>query len=565
MAYGKGFSRFNEGKRAVSNKNLGPLIKTHMTRCIHCTRCVRFNEEIAGNYQLGAIGRGENTEITSFLEKNIDSELSGNVIDLCPVGALTSKPYAFIARPWELKKTDSIDVFDALGSNIRVDSKGDKILRVLPRINEDINQEWISDKTRFAYDGLNHQRLDRFYFRENDAKLVEISEEKSFDILKNKLLKTKDSKLFAIVGNTLDCESVFSFKLLLDKLNFKNYDCRQDQSFFIPSKRFSYLFNSTISGIDESDLCVLVGTDLRKEAPLINARLRQRIKYSDEKFQVFNFGEKKKTNLDSFNIGNDYYSLNNLKSLKYKSLFKKSKKPIFIIGQGPLVSDDAATLFYFLLDIYNKSIDATSWSGFNVLQNYSGRVGALDLKFYNTKNVNKNSVNDIYNGKYDVLYLFSADELDFEKIPSKTFVIYQGHHGDRAVKRADLIIPTSCFTEKEGIYVNMEGRPQISRQVKMPISGVSNSWNFFRKLSKFLNAEIGYENFSELRSQMFKEVPHLSRISLLSDNNLPNLKIPKVQLSKNLIKASIDNFYMTDSVSRNSPVMSSCSSQMQKK
>ena len=565
MAYGKGFSRFNEGKRAVSNKNLGPLIKTHMTRCIHCTRCVRFNEEIAGNYQLGAIGRGENTEITSFLEKNIDSELSGNVIDLCPVGALTSKPYAFIARPWELKKTDSIDVFDALGSNIRVDSKGDKILRVLPRINEDINQEWISDKTRFAYDGLNHQRLDRFYFRENDAKLVEISEEKSFDILKNKLLKTKDSKLFAIVGNTLDCESVFSFKLLLDKLNFKNYDCRQDQSFFIPSKRFSYLFNSTISGIDESDLCVLVGTDLRKEAPLINARLRQRIKYSDEKFQVFNFGEKKKTNLDSFNIGNDYYSLNNLKSLKYKSLFKKSKKPIFIIGQGPLVSDDAATLFYFLLDIYNKSIDATSWSGFNVLQNYSGRVGALDLKFYNTKNVNKNSVNDIYNGKYDVLYLFSADELDFEKIPSKTFVIYQGHHGDRAVKRADLIIPTSCFTEKEGIYVNMEGRPQISRQVKMPISGVSNSWNFFRKLSKFLNAEIGYENFSELRSQMFEEVPHLSRISLLSDNNLPNLKIPKVQLSKNLIKASIDNFYMTDSVSRNSPVMSSCSSQMQKK
>ena len=565
MAYGKGFSRFNEGKRAVSNKNLGPLIKTHMTRCIHCTRCVRFNEEIAGNYQLGAIGRGENTEITSFLEKNIDSELSGNVIDLCPVGALTSKPYAFIARPWELKKTDSIDVFDALGSNIRVDSKGDKVLRVLPRINEDINQEWISDKTRFAYDGLNHQRLDRFYFREKDAKLVEISEEKSFDILKNKFLKTKDSKLFAIVGNTVDCESVFSFKLLLDKLNFKNYDCRQDQSFFIPSERFSYLFNSKISGIDESDLCILVGTDLRKEAPLINARLRQRIKYSDEKFQVFNFGEKRKTNLDSLNIGNDYYSLNNLKSLKYKNLLKKSKKPIFIIGQGPLISDDAENLFYFLLDIYNKSIDATSWSGFNVLQNYSGRVGALDLKFYNTKNVKKNSVNDIYNGKYDVLYLFSADELDFEKIPSKTFVIYQGHHGDRAVKRADLIIPTSCFTEKEGIYVNMEGRPQISRQVKMPISGVSNSWNFFRKLSKYLNTEIGYENFSELRSKMFTEVPHLSKISLLSDNNLPNLKTPKVKLSKNLIKASIDNFYMTDSVSRNSPVMSSCSSQMQKK
>jgi len=565
MAYGKGFSRFNEGKRAVSNKNLGPLIKTHMTRCIHCTRCVRFNEEIAGNYQLGAIGRGENTEITSFLEKNIDSELSGNVIDLCPVGALTSKPYAFIARPWELKKTDSIDVFDALGSNIRVDSKGDKVLRVLPRINEDINQEWISDKTRFAYDGLNHQRLDRFYFRDNNSKLSEISEEKSFEILKNKLLKTKGNKFFSIVGNTLDCESVFSFKLFLDKLNLKNYDCRQDQSFFIPMKRFSYLFNSKISGIDESDLCILVGTDLRKEAPLINARLRQKIKYSDEKFQILNFGDKKNSNLVNFNIGDNYHSLNNLKISKYKNLLKKSKKPIFIIGQGPLISNDAQNLFYFLLDIYNKSNNIADWSGFNVLQNYSGRVGALDLNFYNTKNVNKNFVNDIYNGKYDVLYLFSADELDFEKIPSRTFVIYQGHHGDRAVKRADLIIPTSCFTEKEGLYVNMEGRPQISRQVKMPISGVSHSWSFFRNLSKYLDTEIGYDKFSELRSAMFTETPHLSRISLLSENSLPKLKIPRVNLSKNLIKTSIDNFYMTDSVSRNSPVMSSCSSQIQNK
>jgi NADH-quinone oxidoreductase subunit G len=565
MAYGKGFSRFNEGKRAVSNKNLGPLIKTHMTRCIHCTRCVRFNEEIAGNYQLGAVGRGENTEITSFLEKNIDSELSGNVIDLCPVGALTSKPYAFIARPWELKKTDSIDVFDALGSNIRVDSKGDKVLRVLPRINEDLNQEWISDKTRFAYDGLNHQRLDRFYFRSNAFKLNEISEERAFQILKNKLLKTKDSKFFSLVGNTLDCESVFSFKLFLDKLNFRNYDCRQDQSFFIPSKRFSYLFNSKISGIDESDLCILIGTDLRKEAPLINARLRQRIKHSDNKFQVFNFGEKN-SNLDSFNIGNDFYSLNNLKDLKYKNLLKKSKKPIFIIGQGPLISHEAENLFYFLLDIYNKSNCISGWSGFNVLQNYSGRVGALDLKFYNKNNVNKDFVNNIYKGKYDVLYLLSADELDFEKIPSKTFVIYHGHHGDRAVKRADLIIPTSCFTEKEGIYVNMEGRPQISRQVKMPIAGVSNSWHFFQKLSKYLNVDqIGYENFSELRSIMFEETPHLSKINLLSQNILPKLKSPKIKFSKNLIKPSIINFYMTDSVSRNSPVMSSCSSQMKKK
>ncbi len=565
MAYGKGFSRFNESKRAVSNKNLGPLIKTHMTRCIHCTRCIRFNEEIAGNYQLGALGRGEDTEITSFLEKNIDSELSGNVIDLCPVGALTSKPYAFVARPWELKKTDSIDVFDAMGSHIRVDSKGDKVLRVLPRINEDINQEWISDKTRFAYDGLNHQRLDRYYFRDNDAKLKEISEEKSIDILKNKFQKTNEKRIFSLVGNTLDCESIFSFKLLLDKLNLKNYDCRQDHSFFLANKRFSYLFNSKISGIDESDLCVLVGTDLRKEAPLINARIRQRSKNSDEKYPILNFGKQMNLIDDAINAGEDFKSLYDLKGQKYSKYLKKSKKPIFIIGQGALTSDEGEELFYYLLDVYNKSMPDSNWTGFNILQNFSGRVGALDLKFYNPKMVNKNLVNDLYRGKYDVLYLFNADEIDFERIPKKTFVIYQGHHGDRAVKRADLIIPTSCFTEKEGIYVNLEGRPQISRQINMPIPGVRDSWSFFKELSKNLNVDLGFNNFSELRSLMFMNHPVLSRISLIEEITIPKIKSNTVKLSKNLIFPSVKNFYMTDSVSRNSPVMSSCATAMLKK
>ena len=264
MAYGSGISRFIENKRAVKDKNLGPLVQTHMTRCIHCTRCIRFSEEIAGNDQLGAVGRGEDTEITSYLEKSINFEMSGNVIDLCPVGALTSKPYEYIARPWELKKTETVDVFDAVGSNIRIDSKGEKILRVLPKINEEINDEWISDKTRFAYDGVSNQRLDKFYNRENSNKLSEISDERALEILKAKFLAIKPNEIAGLAGNILDCESIFAFKLFLKSLNVTNFDCRQDQSFFIPGQRSSYLFNSKIKGIDDADLCLLVGTDIKK-------------------------------------------------------------------------------------------------------------------------------------------------------------------------------------------------------------------------------------------------------------------------------------------------------------
>jgi len=564
MAYGKGFSRFNESKRAVTNKNLGPLIKTHMTRCIHCTRCIRFNEEVAGNFQLGALGRGEDTEITSFLEKNIDSELSGNVIDLCPVGALTSKPYAFVARPWELKKTDSIDVFDALGSNIRVDSKGDKVLRVLPRINEDINQEWISDKTRFAYDGLNHQRLDRYYFRDAKSRFSEISEEKAIDVIKNKVENTSDNKFFSLVGNTLDCESIFSFKLLLDSIGLKNYDCRQDRSFFIPNKRFSYLFNSRISGVDDSDMCILIGTDLRKESPLINARIRQRSR-DIPKYDILNFGKIDSSNLNAINVGDDFKSILCLKNEKFTKILKKSRKPLFIIGQGPLSTDHGGDLFHFILKIYNKLKLDQNWNGFNVLQNYSGRVGALDLGFYNTKKLNKDYISNIYQGKYEVLYLFNTDELDFNKIPDTTFVIYQGHHGDRAINRANLVIPTSCFTEKEGLYVNLEGRPQISRQIKAPISGVKNSWEFFKNLASNLNVDIGYDNFIELRNLMNSSVPHLSKINHPTHHKIPVIKSNSSKFNKDIIKSSIENFYMTDSVSRNSPVMSSCSSQIIRK
>ena len=565
MAYGKGLSRFVEKKRAVKDKYLGPLIKTHMTRCIHCTRCIRFADEVAGNEQLGAVGRGEDTEITSYLEKTIDSELSGNVIDLCPVGALTSKPYAFVARPWELKKTNSIDVFDAVGSNIRLDSKGDKILRVLPRINEEINEEWISDKTRYAYDGLNHQRIDRFYIKNNLGKLVETSEDDVINSLKTKFDAVNHSKIAAICGNLQDCESIFSLKLFFDSMNFKNYECRQDNSFFIPNKRSSYLFNSSISGIDDSDLCVIVGSDIRKEAPIIGARLRRKSLNSERDFPVIRVGHQYNISLKTTEAGETFDSILNLQKPKHQSILNKSKKPLFIIGQGPLCSDEGENLFNYTLNLYNNIKKDKDWNGFNILQNYSGRVGALDLGFFNKKFLNKNMIKDVYNGKFEILYLFGADELEFDKIPQKTFVIYHGHHGDNAASRADVIIPAPCFTEKDGIYVNLEGRVQVSKQVKMPIANVYHSCIFFKKLSEIMGIDCRYHDISSLRSKMFEDFSHLSKINMIKSEKIFEVKSFSKKFSKDNIISNVKNFYMTDAVSRNSPTMSSCSLEINNK
>ena len=560
MAYGSGIGRYIEQKRAVKDKNLGPLIQTHMTRCIHCTRCIRFAEEVAGNDQLGSLNRGEDTEITSFLEKSIDSEMSANVIDLCPVGALTSKPYEFLARPWELKKTQSIDVFDAVGSNIRIDSKGDKILRVLPRINEEINDEWISDKTRFAYDGLNYQRIDKFYSRNSDNKLCEELEENVIQVIKSKLLNNNKNNIASVVGNSVDCESIFSFKLLLDKIGAYNYDCRQDESFFLPNLRSSYIFNSKIAGIDDSDLCILIGTDIKREAPVLSSRLRQRFLNYDKPYSIFRIGSKNKTIFKTIDLGNDSKSLLKLKEKKTAEILKKSSKPLFILGQAAMCAEDARSIFNFSLSLYNKYTKDSQWNGFNVLQNFSGRVGALDLGFYNKKNVLSNSfIKKIYNGKFEVLFLLSADELDFEKIPKKTFVIYFGHHGDRAVKRADLIIPISCFTEKEGIYVNLEGRPQISRQIKLPLPSVYDFSNFIKKISDSIDVHLNFNSMEDLRCLMFEQYDFLSKINQISENKLSKEKKISNNFSTDELISPIKNFYMTDSVSRNSPVMSECS------
>ena len=568
IAYGSGISRFIESKRAVKDKDLGPLIKTHMTRCIHCTRCVRFAEEIAGVEQLGTVGRGEETEITSFLEEAIDSEMSGNLIDLCPVGALTSKPYAFIARPWELKKFDTIDVMDAIGSNIRMDIKDQRIMRVLPRINESINEEWISDKTRFAYDGILSQRIDRPYIKKN-GKFLEIDYQEAINIISKKIKENSIDTFGALLGNIVDCETALSFKLLLEKLNCNNFDCRQDNSFFVPGERSSYLFNSQISGIESSDLCLLIGCNPKLEASVLNARIRQKSLNSDFNYTIARIGEKSKLNYEVIELGEKPDVLDDLikKRSSFNKILQKAKMPIFIIGQGALCRSDSKEIYLKARNLYQSLDIDKNWNGFNILQTFAGRVGALDINFFSKqKDIFKkdNLIKKVYAGKINLLYLYAADEIDFNNIPEKTFIIYHGHHADKGAQKADLIIPTSCYTEKEGIFINAEGRSQISYQVKEPLLNVKHAWSFFIDLAKSFKINLGYSNFDELRRILFNLYPHTQNIDLVEKTSFIKSKKSSGAFSNETISSNIKNFYMTDSVSRLSKVMAECSKKIVK-
>ncbi len=565
MAYGKGFSRFIESKRAVKNKNLGPLIKTHMTRCIHCTRCVRFAEEVAGIDQIGTIGRGEDTEITTYLESTVGSELSANIIDLCPVGALTSKPYAYIARPWELKKIDSIDLMDAVGSNVRFDTKADRIMRVLPRVNESINEEWISDKTRFAYDGLLSQRLDKGYIKKN-GKLEEVDNLELVNLFAEKIRSS--GSIASLLGNIIDCETIYAFKLFLDGLEKKVvYDCRQDNSFIVPEDRSSYLFNTTIQGIDECDLCLFVGCNPKVEAPILNSRIRKRFLNSDSNIEIGYIGQIAEFNYKVNFLGESPSILKSILNGKHnfsKSL-KKSKRPLIILGQGALTVDDSAEIYFTTKHLYQKYCDIDQWCGFNVLQTFAGRVGAYDLNFFKGfDDFQKfNILNHVNKKKSDVLILFAADEIDLKNLNNDTFVIYFGHHGDKSANYADMIIPIPCFTETEGVFVNLEGRPQISAKIKNPLSNVNESWKFLLETAKVLNIDLGFNNFQQLRIALFKEHQHLKDINVIKKNIFSKIEpksfLKNNQISSHSISSNIKNFYMTDSVSRLSLVMSNCS------
>ena len=469
MAYGFDHSRFKENKRSVTDKNLGPLVETHMTRCIHCTRCIRFSTEVAGVEVLGATGRGENMEVGTYVEKAISSELSANIIDLCPVGALTSKPYAFEARPWELTKTESVDVMDAVGSNIRVDSRGREVMRVLPMLNEDVNEEWISDKTRYACDGLARQRLDKPYVKV-DGKLQPASWHDAFDAIGGRVRGLEGSKIAAIAGDMCDAESMTALKDLMAALGSDNIDCRQDGAKLTSGTRAGYTFNTTIAGIEDADACLIVGANPRLEAPIINARLRKRMVAGG--FKVGLVGEAVDLTYRYDHLGAGPQTLQEIAdgTHPFCEVLKSAERPMIIVGQGALTRADGAAVLAAARSIADATgMIGEDWNGFNVLHTAAARVAGLDLGLVpgaGGKDV-AGILDGAASGDIEVVYLLAADEIDTSKL-ANAFVIYQGHHGDAGAHVADVILPGSAYTEKEGTYVNTEGRVQRCRRATFP-------------------------------------------------------------------------------------------------
>jgi NADH-quinone oxidoreductase subunit G len=563
MAYGRASGRYEENKRAVKEKYMGPLIKTHMTRCIQCTRCVRFLEDVAGIDELGAVNRGENMEITTYVEKSLTSELSGNIIDLCPVGALTSKPYAFKARPWELRKTESIDILDAVGSNIRVDSRGMEVVRILPRLNEDINEEWISDKARFAYDGLKLQRLDKPYIRKK-GKLEPCSWQEAYAAISKQLQKTKSEQMAAIAGDLADCESMYVLKQFMEKLGSGNIDCRQDFMKLDNEHRASYLFNSTIAKIEESDLCLLVGTNPRREAAIINARIRKA--NIQNSLEVASIGGCSSFTYPVNKLGSDPKELENI--LNGKSDFCQklisAKKPIIIVGSAVLARNDAMHILYLISQICQKyKIVTQDHNGFNILHKAASRVGGLDIGFLPGKN-GKNTediLKGCQNGDIKFLYLLGADEIDMELL-GKAFVVYQGHHGDAGAHRADVILPAAAYTEKHASYVNTEGRLQYTNIANSPPGEAKDDWIIIKQLAEAAGNSLGYESIDDVRLVMFKD----------KDQHIEGDIVPakwsnvgkEGKITDGPFRNAVKNFYMTDPISRVSKTMAACASEINK-
>jgi len=557
--YGKGGKRYTENKRSVKDKNLGPLVKTQMTRCIHCTRCIRFSTEVAGVPEMGAIGRGEDMEITSYLEKTLTSELSGNVIDLCPVGALTSKPYAFNARSWELEKTESIDIMDALGSNIRVDSRGLEVMRILPKLNEEINEEWISDKARFAYDGLKVQRLDEPYLKKN-GKLEKASWQDAIAAVAQKFDSVKGDEIAAIAGTMAPTESLFLLKKLLSDLGSQKFDANQFGYKIDTSSRGNYLFNTTIAGIEKADLCLLVGANPRHSAPVLNARIGKMVR--DSALRVARIGEADDQTYPIEELGNELSALKNILAGKgdFAKALKSAKNPIIIVGDAVLARSDAYGVMSMLHEIVAKyDIAQADWRGFNILHNDASMVGALDLGFYYGKS--GNGVADILkesnSSKVKVLYVLSADDFDVNAISDDCFVIYQGHHGDAVAARADVILPEAAYTEQDAIFVNMEGRPQYARAAVAPPGQAQAGWRILRQIIEQADASIKANSLLEIREAMAKENIVFAHIDEIIPTNFMQFKSSVKLLQKPLDKIAV-NYYMTNQISRASVTMVRC-------
>ncbi len=558
MTYGRDHSRYIEEKRAVQDKELGPLVKTTMTRCIHCTRCVRFATEVAGVPELGATGRGETMEIGTYIEKTLSSELSGNIVDLCPVGALTSKPYAFLARPWELTKTPSIDVLDGVGSNIRVDSRGAAVMRVLPRDHDDVNEEWISDKTRHAVDGLRKQRLDKPYIRKN-GKLKPATWDEALSVVAKKLKSADAKKIAAISGATADVESQFALKELMGTLGVENLDCRENNLFVDPSIRGSYLFNTRIEGIESADACLIVGSNPRHEAAILNARIRKR--YTQGNFAIAVIGNQDDLTYKYDYLGNDANILSEIISGKhpFAKVLKKAEKPMLILGEAALMRSDNQSVAKLACELAEKyGLIQGEWNGFNVLHSRAATVGGLDVGFVPGKSGKSTAeiLKASEKAQMDVVYLMAADEVDMKALKN-SFVIYQGHHGDAGAHAADVILPGAAYTEKNATYVNTEGRVQRTQLAVQPPGEAKEDWKIIRALSEALDKTLSFNTLEALRKSLAKSAPVFSKVDHVEQAAWKAFG-KKGTVLKKAFEPLIENFYMTDAISRNSAIMASC-------
>jgi NADH-quinone oxidoreductase subunit G len=553
MFYGVDKSRYKENKRDVSEKNMGPLIKTQMTRCIHCTRCVRFATEVAGVPEIGAIGRGEDMQITTYLEQSMQSELSANVVDLCPVGALTSKPYVFEARPWELKKTESIDVMDAIGSNIRVDTYGWEVKRILPRINEDINEEWISDKTRYACDGLLNQRLDTPYIKYN-GKFEKASWNEVFNIIKSKFKNTDKEKICGITGDLANMETLYLFKEFFNKtLGSYNVESRNDYIYLNPEKRENYLFNSKINGIEEADFIFLIGSNPRYEATILNARIRKA--YLQNKTKIISLND----------VGNLTYpydfldgDIENIKKItennhEVSDLIKNAKKPLIIFGQSILKNKSAKYVFEsiksFLKD--NNKI-SNEWNSLNTISNNASTVGSLDLGLYKTEDGSNKILKDLEDNKFEIVYLLGVDNLKFEK--KNEFIIYQGTHGDKGAEMADIILPGAAYTEQNGYFTNLEGKLQKAYKASYPPEDAKEDWIIINELAEAMNHRKLFNDKDELDSSLLNQI----NLLLEKDISTKSTEIKNLDFDKEILKISNDDYYYSNVVARASKTMFEC-------
>jgi NADH-quinone oxidoreductase subunit G len=558
MGYGVDTSRFAENKRAVEDKYLGALVKTSMNRCIQCTRCVRFAAEVCGVPEMGATGRGEDMEITTYLESALTSELQGNLVDICPVGALTSKPYAFAARPWELGKTQSIDVMDGVGSAIRVDTRGREVMRILPRVNEAVNEEWISDKTRHIVDGLRTQRLDRPYVRES-GQLRAASWTEAFGAIAAKAARIDGKRIGAIAGDLAAVEEMFALKELLAKCGSANLAVQGGDAFNPGDGRASYVFNPTIAGIEQADVLLILGSNPRKEAAVLNARIRKR--WRSGQLRIGMIGAKTELTYTYDHLGAGTDSLSELAGGKHSfaDVLKAAKNPIVLVGAGVAARHDGAAVLALAAKLaLDFGAVKDGWNGFAVLHNTASRVGALDIGFAPGAG-GLNAAQMATFGTLDVLFLLGADEI---KVPDGTFVVYIGTHGDRGAHRADVILPGAAYTEKSGIYVNTEGRVQMANRASFPPGEAREDWAIIRALSDVLAKTLPYDSLAALRQVIFRAAPHLMRVDRIEAGDAADIKTLAGKgrgVEKAPFKTSVEDFYLTNPIARASAVMAECS------